>query len=572
MQKIVLATFNSKYIHSSLGLYSLKAYAEQKGFAVDVMEFSLQTPVLNALYDITSKSPAIAGLAVHIWNKKEVFLLAKMLKQVMPELILVLGGPEVSYAVEDTFSQVSADFIVQGEGESAFAQLISALNSGQTGTGIKGIARKETDGSINKEGGAQIIEDISALAFPYDFAADTFKNRIVYYESTRGCPFDCAYCLSGIDKTVRFKPLGKICEELSLFIDNGVKQVKFVDRTYNLDKNHYFPIMKWLAEQNTKTNFHFEIKADNLDKETLSFLASVPKGLFQFEIGVQSTNEKTLLASGRKQDWNKLADSVHYIKEKNNIHLHLDLIAGLPYEGLAEFKKSFNDVYSLKPDMLQIGFLKLLKGSKLQEDAYFHDYIFMPEPPYEVLGNKYISNRELFKLKILEEVFEQTYNSDKFQYMLEYMTRHAASPYDFYEGLSAWCYDKGFLAVGQGPGSVANYLSDFVKERYPEMFAEVLDCLKMDILLYHDSNFRPEYIKWQDTAKGSLAEKFWRDETRAGRYIKGYKFTSWRDINAKYHIDIFENYFLNEKITKNKAVLFEKKAVKWQAIDDKDFF
>ena len=572
MYKTVLATFNSKYIHSALGLYSLQAYARQKGFAVDVLEFSLQTPVLKALYSITSKSPAIAGLAVHIWNKKEVFLLAKMLKQVMPELILILGGPEVSYAVEDTFSQVPADFIVQGEGEAVFSELIREIKAGKTGSGIKGAAWKDVNGNINKEGETQIIENLSVLTMPYDFSGNAFKNRIVYYESTRGCPFGCAYCLSGIDKTVRFKPLDKVYEELSEFIKSGVKQVKFVDRTYNLDKNHYLPIMKWLKEQNTKTNFHFEIKADNLDEDTLAFLSDVPQGLFQFEIGVQSTNEKTLFASGRRQDWEKLVRSVCYIKEKSNIHLHLDLIAGLPYEGPAEFKKSFNDVYSLKPDMLQIGFLKLLKGSKLQEDAFLHDYIFMPEPPYEVLSNKYMSNQEFFKLKIFEEVFEQTYNSGKFNYALEYMVGHSKSPYDFYVELSAWCHSKNFLDVGQSPGNIANYLSDFVKSEHPEMFAEFLDCLKMDILLYHDSNFRPEYINWQDTGKGSLAERFWRDEIKAGKYIKGYKFTSWRDINAKYHIDIFEKYFANEKISKNKAVLFEKKAVKWQVIDEKEFF
>lgn len=572
MQNIVLATFSSKYIHSSLGLHSLKAFARQKGIETELMEFSLQTPVLSALYRITDKSPAIAGFAVHIWNKKEVFLLAKMLKQVMPELVVVLGGPEVSYDVEDTFSQLPVDFIVQGEGEEVFAKLAQEISLGKTGRGVKGAAWQEEDGSINKEGGVQIVEDLSELPFPYDLSDEKMKNRIAYYESARGCPFTCAYCLSGTGQHVRYKPLDKVYEELDVFIRNGVKQVKFVDRTYNLDKKHYLPIMKWLKKQKTKTNFHFEIKADNLDEETLDFLQTVPKGRFQFEIGVQSTNAKTLSVSGRHQNWNKLAKSVHSIKEENNIHLHLDLIAGLPYEGLEEFKKSFSDVYSLRPDMLQIGFLKLLKGSRLQKEGCVHGYAFMPEPPYEVLCNKYITSSELSTLKTLEEVFEQTYNSGKFVYSLEYMVQKTATPYEFYENLSKWCRQKGVLAVGQSPGGIANYLYDYVDEVANEWLPEFTDSLKMDILLYHDVNFRPVYIKWQDTAKGSLAEKFWRDETKAGKYIDGYKFTSWRNINAKYHVDIFDCYFSGKELAEKRAVLFIKKAAKWQVIENEDFF
>lgn len=574
--KTVLLTFNSKYIHSSLALASLVTYAGQQGFAVQTFEFSLQTPILKALSDVYATKPDTIGIAVHIWNRQLCFALARMLKKVLPETVVVLGGPEVSFDLEQSFVELpEVDFIVQGEGEESFCALLEQIKAGKAGRGIKGIAWLGNDNRVESEGGVQTVADLSKLSFPYTTPAIALADRIAYYESTRGCPFSCAYCLSGVSRNVRYKPLKQVFADLSQFIKLGVKQVKFVDRTYNLDKKHYLPIMKWLAEQKTKTNFHFEIKADNLDDEVLAFLSTVPKGLFQFEIGIQSTYEKTLQASGRKQDWSKLCQAVEKIKGFGNVHLHLDLIAGLPYETLAKFAISFNNVYALKPEMLQLGFLKLLKGSLLEKKAQEYDYIFMPEPPYEVLSNKFISYSELRKLKMFEDVLEQTYNSGKFVYTLKYIVESVwgNDAFSFYNKLAVWWDKKGLFELGHNAKAVAQQLVSFCEEHMSgQDYWNVLDCLKYDIILFHEKSFRPDWLSWQTTGLGTLSEKFWRNDKLVEEYVTDFKFKSWRDINASYHVEIFEHYYLGQEVKEQLAVLFDLNRKEQQKIKKKDFF
>jgi len=494
----------------------------------------------------------------------------------MPESVLILGGPEVSYAVEEVFKELPAiDFIVQGEGEEVLYNLLKKIEDDNSGRGVKGAAWLSSNENVQLEEGPQIVKDLSELEFPYDFSGTIWENKIVYYESTRGCPFTCAYCLSGISRNVRSKPLDKVYGDLQRFIQAGVRQVKFVDRTYNLDKKHYLAIMKWLCKQETKTNFHFEIKADNLDEEVLAFLATVPKGRFQFEIGIQSVHEKTLAASGRSQDWHELKNAVKKIKSFGNIHLHLDLIAGLPYESAKDFAISFNKVYTLQPDMLQLGFLKLLKGSLLEKNAEEYGYNFMPEPQYEVLSNNFISYAELRELKLLEEVFDQTYNSGRFINSLQYINEelYEKDAYLFYSQLAQWWEQKGLFLLGHSYKTVTEHLATFCQERRSNSECRrLLDCLRFDIILFHDKTYRPAWLCWQTTGTGTPSEIFWRNNELVRRYLPGYKFTSWREINNNYHIEVFEHYFNKQELKEKQAVLFIKDEGIYELLAKEDFF
>ncbi len=571
--KTLLVAFNSKYIHSALGICSVAAFCRWRGHEAEVMEFTLQTPLLSALAQIFQQQPKVLGIAVHIWNRQLSFELADMAKKVLPYTLIVLGGPEVSYDAEAVLmNNPAVDFVVQGEGEEVFAALATDIAQGGSGRGVPGVALRSGKG-VDLQGGAQTVNDLSVLPFAYNNILP--DDKIVYYESSRGCPFTCAYCLSGISRSVRYKPLTQVCGELGKLTAAGVKQVKFVDRTYNLDKHHYLPLMRWLAGQDTAANFHFEIKADTLNEEELDFLATVPPGRFQFEIGVQSLHEKTLEASGRSQDWGKLAHNVKKLREAVNIHIHLDLIAGLPYEGLEGFGASFNAVYALQPHMLQLGFLKLLKGSLLERQTAEYGYIFMTKPPYEILGNKFISYEELRRLKIMEEVFELTYNTGRFFYTLEFLLTelYQDQPFNFYMTLAEWWGKADLAFASHNARTVVDNLAVFIKEKWPERAGQALDCLKLDIILFQDKNLRPAYLDWQDKKTGSLASLFWRQQTVVEKYLPGYVFDSWRQTNSKYQIECFQHYFPGPGAHEQPLfVLFEKenKQRLWQIIDKQD--
>ncbi len=567
--KTLLVAFNSKYIHSALGLRSVAAFCRVAGQDVKVLEFTLQTPLLSALADTYKEQPSVVGIAVHIWNRRLSLDFAALVKKVLPEVLVVLGGPEVSYDAASVLAENPAvDYIVQGEGEEVFSTLLADVQKGGRGEGAAGIALWAEKG-INLQGGVQVLKDLSTLPFTYDSIVP--PDKIIYYESSRGCPFSCAYCLSGVSHSVRYKPLAQVFSELERLLAAGVKQVKFVDRTYNLDKRHYLALLRWLAGQDTATNFHFEIKADTLDESDLEFLASVPPGRFQFEIGIQSTQEKTLEASGRRQDWAKIAHNIKQLRKIGNIHLHLDLIIGLPYEGLAEFAQSFNMVYALKPHMLQLGFLKLLKGSLLEQKTAEYGYVFMPEPPYEVLANKFIDYGQFRRLKIMEEVFELTYNAGRFNYTLEFLLDHVynGDAFSLYMSLAEWWEEKGLAFTSHNARTVVDSLALFIREKCADTAEQALDCLKLDIVLYHDINLRPQYLAWQDKKAGGFASYFWRQEGLAAKYLPGFVFKSWRQTNSRYQIESFSQYFpVLGQLKEPLLVLFDKENTKrpWQII------
>ncbi|MGM9582625.1 MAG: DUF4080 domain-containing protein, partial [Phascolarctobacterium sp.] len=441
--RVLLTAINSKYIHTGLGLRYVGEYAKLQGHQVYLLEETINSNFLDVLEKIMLVDAQVYGFSVHIWSKPFVMRLIAMLRKLRPAATIVVGGPEVAFAAERIFKEQPAiDYIVQGEGEVCFSELLKALE--QHFPIPPHIAYKVED-KVHLNGGTTVIEDLSILPFPYpDLEQVLAEHKIVYYEATRGCPFHCAYCLSGISRTVRKRPLPLVLADLDRFITAGATLVKFVDRTYNLDENYFLPMMQHLAAAKTNATFHFEIKADMLTPKVLDFLATVPKGRFQLEIGIQSTHEPTLKAINRKDNWERLAANVRSLLAMGNMHIHVDLIAGLPYEDLPTFSKSFNDVYGLNAHMLQMGFLKVLPGTQMEKETEEHGLLYMDEPPYEILATKYMPYEDMQFLKRVENVLDQTGNSGNFPNALRaLMDYEQLEPFAFYTKLTNWWVAKG---------------------------------------------------------------------------------------------------------------------------------
>ena len=537
--QVVLSAINSKYIHTGLGLRYVGEYAKAQGHEVTLIEETINTPILAVLEKIMAVPAQVYGFSVHIWNKQFVFKLIRMLRKLRPQAAIVIGGPEVAFDAERIFMELpQADYIVQGEGELVFSELLEYLAGG--GSVPQHIAYREGE-QVNLNGGITVIDDMSLLPFPYpDLEKMLAEHKIVYYECTRGCPFNCAYCLSGISRSVRKRPLELVLHDLDRFIAAGVPLVKFVDRTYNLDEKYFLPMMRHLAQADTNATFHFEIKADILSERVMDFLATVPKGRFQLEIGIQSTHQPTLKAINRQDNWEKLSANVKRLLSFGNMHIHVDLIAGLPYEDLPTFAKSFDDVYGLGADMLQLGFLKVLPGTQMRRETEQHDLRYMDEPPYEILATKYMPYEDMLYLKHLDNILDQTANSGGFKYTLRALLRASGmTAFAFYRQLTQWWVKAGFYPQTHNAKSVAAILKQFIEENYVEQQTELLEILRFDVFC-EIPQWRPEWLKWQTEAIFELVSAFWRDEEKVRRYIPAYKFSSWRQIHKLYPIELFK--------------------------------
>lgn len=537
--QVVLSAINSKYIHTGLGLRYVGEYAKAQGHEVTLIEETINTPILAVLEKIMAVPAQVYGFSVHIWNKQFVFKLIRMLRKLRPQAAIVIGGPEVAFDAEKIFAELpQADYIVQGEGELVFSELLQCLVGG--GAVPKHIAYREGE-QVNLNGGITVIDDMSLLPFPYpDLEKMLAEHKIVYYECTRGCPFNCAYCLSGISRSVRKRPLELVLRDLDRFIAAGVPLVKFVDRTYNLDEKYFLPMMEHLAQADTNATFHFEIKADILSEHVMDFLATVPKGRFQLEIGIQSTHQPTLKAINRQDNWEKLAENVKRLLAFGNMHIHVDLIAGLPYEDLPTFAKSFDDVYGLGADMLQLGFLKVLPGTQMRRETEQHDLRYMDEPPYEILATKYMSYEDMLYLKHLDNILDQTANSGGFKYTLRALLRASGmNAFAFYRQLKQWWVKAGFYPQTHNAKGVAAILKQFIEENYVEQQTELLEILRFDVFC-EIPQWRPEWLKWQTEEIFETVSAFWRDEEKVRRYISAYKFSSWRQIHKLYPIELFK--------------------------------
>lgn len=540
--RVLLTAINSKYIHTGLGLRYVGGYAKTQGHEVQLLEETINSNILDVLEKVMLAHAEVYGFSVHIWNKTFVMRLIAMLRKLRPEAIIVVGGPEVAFAAERIFKeQPGIDYIVQGEGEICFSKLLQALEQHETIP--VHIAYKAGD-EVRLNGGTTVIEDLSILPFPYpDLEQVIAEHKIVYYEATRGCPFHCAYCLSGISRTVRKRPLSMVLSDLDRFIAAGATLVKFVDRTYNLDEHYFLPMMQHLAAAKTNATFHFEIKADMLTEKVLDFLATVPKGRFQLEIGIQSTHEPTLKAINRKDNWEKLAANVRRLLAMKNMHIHVDLIAGLPFEDLPTFGKSFDDVYSLEAHMLQLGFLKVLPGTQMEKETVEHGLLYMDEPPYEILATKYMPYEDMQFLKRVENVLDQTGNSGAFDHVLRALMRcEAVKPFAFYTKLTNWWVKRGYYPQTHNVKGVAEILACYIKENCSDNASKLLEILRYDVFVAVPG-WRPEWLAWQNDMIFEKVSRFWRNEELARHYVPSYKFSSWRQINKTYPVERFSYHW-----------------------------
>lgn len=496
--KILLAACNAKYIHSNLAVYDLQAYAAKYADHIILKEYTINQQKDDIMRDIYLEHPDVVCVSCYIWNLSFVKELMADLTKILPDADFWAGGPEVSYDAEKFLTE-NLEFtgVMVGEGEETFLELFGYYieQSPADLKEITGVCYR--DGEKIVHNGWRQIMDLSSIPFIYKDLAD-FKNRIIYYESSRGCPFSCSYCLSSIDKKLRFRDTEMVKKELQFFIDNKVPQVKFVDRTFNCKHDHAMAIWKYINEHdNGVTNFHFEISADLLREEELQEMSTMRPGLIQLEIGVQSTNPDTIKAIHRTMDFEKLKGIVNRIHSFGNIHQHLDLIAGLPYEDYDSFRKSFNDVYALKPQQLQLGFLKVLKGSHMMEMCQEYEIVYKTREPYEVLSTKWLDYDHVLKLKNVENMVEVYYNSGQFQNTLEYLEGFFPDAFSIYEGLGRFYMEKGYGDVSHTRMRRYEILLEFL-ENVPEISMDkVKDQMVYDLYLRENLKSRPGFAKDQ---------------------------------------------------------------------------
>ena len=536
---VVLSTLNSKFIHSSLALRYLKAYGEAHGQAYDIVEYTINMPVLHILSDITGHDIDVLGFACYIWNIEMTLHVVDMVKSVRPDIKIVLGGPEVSFTADELLERCpNIDYIVQGEGEEAFHALVTALQLGNDGLDpvIPGV-RGRRNGSILGSLEAVEVSDLSSIPFPYtEEDMEDLEHKIIYYESSRGCPFSCQYCLSGNKNTVRFFPQERTLEELQWFIDHGVKQVKFVDRTFNCAPHHHRPLMEFMRDSDTDMNFHLEMEPELMTEWETNILCETPPGRIQIEVGVQSTHKKTLDAINRYNDWPYIQQSIRPIIQAGRTHVHMDLIVGLPHEDFNRFGQSFNDLFSLQPHALQIGFLKLLKGSGVRRMREYK-YVADPLAPYEVLSTHVLPYDDVRFLKYFEDVFERFYNSERFRttfgYIGQQLIHGETDAFTYFGDMTRAWLKEGNHKVNLKDIDQIEFLYRFFLAKGDTIAAELL---QYDTLVSYRGKVRSDAVGLPKQTKELLqvGEAFWRNEEIASTFIPNYTFKEWRKIRQQY--------------------------------------
>lgn len=522
--KILLAACNAKYIHSNLAVYDLKAYSSDYDEHVILREYTINQPKDEILKDIYSSGADVVCFSCYIWNISFVRELIRDLVKILPKTAFWAGGPEVSYDAEKFLTEMpEMTGVMVGEGEKTFHDLLEFyIDRKDSLEEISGIAYRTGDKIIHN--GWRELMDLSAIPFVYEHL-EKFENRIIYYESSRGCPFSCSYCLSSIDKKLRFRDLELVKKELQFFLDHRVPQVKFVDRTFNCKHEHAMTIWKYILEHdNGVTNFHFEISADLLREEEMELMSQMRPGLIQLEIGVQSTNPETIRAIHRHMDLKKLEHCVNRVHSFRNIHQHLDLIAGLPYEDYDTFHQSFNDVYQMKPDQLQLGFLKVLKGSLMQKEAEGYGIVYKEKEPYEVLSTNWLTYGEVLKLKMVESMVEVYYNSGQFWHTLEYLVPLEKDAFTFYEKLGSFYEKKGYSEISHSRMRRYEILLEYLKEETDVPAEVAAQKMLYDLYLREKLKKRPAFAPDQK-----------QYETAVWNYRKN------NQVSKTAHIEVFEN-------------------------------
>lgn len=520
--KLMLTTLNSKFVHSCLSIRYLRGYSRD---IIDTVlkEYTINQSIDYIVSEIYKIRPSIIGFSTYIWNKEETLEIAESLKMIMPDIKIFLGGPEVSFDGPELMEENKfIDFIIYGEGEETFQEFINIYVESGSYESVKGLIYRDGQARPVKNPARPLIQDLNTIPSPYDEEVGReLENRIIYYESSRGCPFNCKFCLSSTIKGVRYFDLDRVKRELGILIDAKVRQVKFVDRTFNANKEYAMGIMNYIMDRNPQgINFHFEVTAHLLDEEMLEFLSQVKEGLFQFEVGVQSTNDQVIEAVGRTTDFPKLREVTKRIKSFGKIHQHLDLIAGLPYEDYESFARSFDDVYEIRPEKIQLGFLKLLKGSELRRLEDNYGFKYLDKAPYEVLETDYIDYKHIRRLKAIDNMVDKYYNEEIFRYSLDYLIdRNYSSAFRFFEELGLFFEEKNYHKVKHGRRALYDILREFYQEKdFPGLkyFNEIL---KLDFVENNKGLKLPNSIDRLrlDISKGDIHELLKNEELLSGR-------------------------------------------------------
>ena len=598
--KFLLVAINAKYIHSNLGIYSLKAYAEKElrkkkkaalagtgeivsGVAeagvqgaewasdgavvtetqsvagvssgqvqVEIAEYTINHQMDQILQDIYRRKPDVIGFSCYIWNIQYIRPFLKDIPKVLPDVKIWMGGPEVYYRAESFLKEEpTVTGVMIGEGEATLAELAEVYGEAEgaskeeTGSYDMDARLEQVCGIVFRKTTGEILHTLMRPLLPMDEIPFSYNNlegmehRIIYYESSRGCPYSCSYCLSSIDKTVRFRSLDLVMKELDYFLERKVPQVKFVDRTFNCKKSHALAIWRYLLEHdNGVTNFHFEISADLIDEEELEVMEQMRPGLIQLEIGVQTTNPDTITEIRRKMNLDRLKQVVDKINGFHNIHQHLDLIVGLPYENYERFCQSFDDVYWMRPEQLQLGFLKVLTGSYMAEKTQDYGLLYHQEPPYEVLATKWLDYGQVLRLKAVEDMVEVHYNSGQYTETLREMEQHWASPYAMFEALADYYERLGYTWIAINRLTRYEILFGFLQETEPEKTERYRDLLTYDLYLRENIKSRPAFLRDESPWK-TLRREFFQGEEKEPKYLKGYEGYDSRQMAKMAHLEVF---------------------------------
>jgi anaerobic magnesium-protoporphyrin IX monomethyl ester cyclase len=483
--KIVLATLNAKYIHSSLALRYLRAYAKQDFPDLELCEYTIKDPVLSVLADIHKRKPDVVGFSCYIWNIEETIPILQALRKVSPHTKIVLGGPEVSYDSKMWMERIpEVDFIVRGEGEKTFHHLLTEMQGDGRWELVPGILYRDGEGRVQETFPREKL-NLEEIPSPYeDEELPELVNRVVYFECSRGCPFSCSFCLSSIETGVRYFPIERTLRDLKRLIDAGVKTIKFVDRTFNIHRRYALTVFDFLIKNHKDTIFQFEITADILKPDVVQFLADhAPPGLFRFEIGVQSTNDRVNELVNRKQNWEKLSNTVLSVKATGKIAQHLDLIAGLPMEDYDSFRKTFNDVFDFGIEEVQLGFLKMLRGTQVRADAEKYGYKYLDNAPYEMLSNNVLTFDEVTRIKRVEDVLEKYWNAHRADRTVKHLVKaEFVSAFDFFQEYGDYWEARGWSRIGHQLEDLFKRLLDFLLQRGTKELDVVVGLMKLDYL------------------------------------------------------------------------------------------
>ncbi len=522
--KTLFVALNAKYIHTNLAIRSIGKYCKE--FSPVLREYTINDNIDNIIASIHMEKADVAAFSCYIWNIEKILYIAQSLKQVNPDMKIILGGHEVSYDSTYLLEKNSyIDFIIRGEGEKPMKALLTALNNGEDISATPSLVYRCDD--IIKENPLTDPGTLEEYEFCYDESVRELKEKIIYYESSRGCPYHCSYCLSGRSKGIDFLSIERVKKDLLFFIENGVPLVKLVDRTFNADKKRACEIFKFIIEHSTHTKFHFELAGNLIDNETLAVLENAPKDILQFEIGVQTTNAETLSEIGRNIPLSSFANGIKRLIKKGNIHIHLDLIAGLPYETYNIFKKSFDDVMELRPHILQLGFLKLLKGSKIRDEQEKFSYKFKNNPPYEVMENSFISFDELIKLKYIEDILEKYYNSGDFKRSMTFLLDNASSSFSVFEKIYDYFLKNNLFEKALSLEKRYEILADVFSSN------GILDYVKADRL----TNKKAKTPYGEDETFKTQCFEFLKVEKNIEKYLPEYKNTPPRNIYKHLRFD-----------------------------------